>query len=599
MPERLSSRTMLHSGVGLVLLSGLLIVGPVLWGRPNLARQLVEQNTELDSITNTVNDIHNAVDSLREAFGAERDYLLTGESRSREAFEGLEGTARSAIIKLRDNPDLALSARLDTLVNQQLADLVEAVALQDAGRHDDAVAASHIGVRYQIAAEIDSISQSRISVEQARNRDIVDQIRAITERSEQFAGISFTLAGACFVFGCIALVGYQSRHLANEAALRIARDAALQASVVRARFIATASHDLRQPLHAISMFVGVLRRLSHDATVLDVVENIRIAVASMQRMFAALLDQARLDAGAIKIERRSVALQEMFAALAVEFAGTAAERGLSLQIQPTSCCVMTDPAMLEIILRNLIGNAVKFTDRGWVGVISRHRGAVVDIIVFDTGIGIAAEDQEAIFSQFARVTQAGGAREGLGLGLSIVRRIADLLEVPLALDSQHGHGSRFTLSLPAAAPPEGDEPSVPVPVPSLKGYCILVLDDHASARRAVALAIETMGAKALEVDSSSEALRLLAAMAPHMPDAAVVDHDIGGGQTGPEFLDAYAAQHDKAMPALILTGSTDTPTLALLAAGGRPWLIKPVDLDALSFALAALVDSGSGAGRPS
>jgi CheY-like chemotaxis protein/anti-sigma regulatory factor (Ser/Thr protein kinase) len=338
------------------------------------------------------------------------------------------------------------------------------------------------------------------------------------------------------------------------------------------------------------MFVGVLRRRIRDPVILSIVENVATAVASMQRMFAALLDVARLDAGAVAIERRTVALRDVFSGLEVEFTASAAAKKLSLQILPTSLSVATDPALLETILRNLLSNAVKFTDSGWVGVATRRRGSLVDIIVFDTGLGIAAADQPKIFGQFERLTHPGGSREGLGLGLAIVQRMADLLGVTVTLESQPGNGSQFTLSLPFAEQAEAAvrDPAGPKPE-ELNGYRILVLDDNPDARMAIALAIGTLGAVPLEAASAEAALSLLAAMAPDAPRAAVVDHDLGGGRTGPDFLDAYAVRNGKTLPAVIVTGATQASTLASLAAGGRPWLIKPVDLDVLRMALSRLI----------
>jgi CheY-like chemotaxis protein/anti-sigma regulatory factor (Ser/Thr protein kinase) len=384
-------------------------------------------------------------------------------------------------------------------------------------------------------------------------------------------------------------MAYLRRHVTAETELRAGRDAARAASLLKTSFVATISHDLRQPLHAISMFIGVLRRRTKDPAILSVVGNIATAVASMQRMFAALLDVARLDAGAIEIEPSTVPLAEVFKSLEVEFAASAAAKGLSLQIQPTTLSVATDPALLETILRNLLTNAVKFTDRGWVGIATRRRLETVEIIVFDTGIGIAAEDQKTIFGQFERLAQPGGTREGLGLGLSIVERTADLLSATVTLESRPGHGSQFTLSLPFAEPEQATAVLPVVREIELRSHRILVLDDHPDARKAVALAIETLGAIPMEAASPDDARRLLEEMAPEVPWAAVIDHDLGGDQTGPEFLDAYAASSGHALPAVIITGSTDVMTLAGLAASGRPWLIKPIELNTLCLALSRLV----------
>ena len=278
----------------------------------------------------------------------------------------------------------------------------------------------------------------------------------------------------------------------------------------------------------------------------------------------------------------------MLDTLSVEFAGSAASKGLSLEIHPTSLSVVTDSALLETILRNLLGNAIKFTDRGRVGILTRQRAGLAEIVVFDTGIGIDAQHQTMIFGQFERVRQHSSAREGLGLGLSIVQRMAELLDMKVGLQSTVGRGSEFTLTLRLAtlAPPSND--AAQAPELNLSGQSILVLDDHQEACRAIALAIETLGGVCLKAASPDAAFDLLARMAPAKPHAAIVDHDLGWKQTGPDFLNTYAARYGRELPAVIVTGSTDASTLARLANAGRPWLIKPVDLDALRRVLSEI-----------
>jgi signal transduction histidine kinase len=591
-PQRATSNGLACGGTALLFLAGMLIVGPVLWGRPALTTRQAMDNAELDRIIDTVNLVRGAVDTMRETRTAELDYLLTGRRQERAAYDNLVLEAHKSIVELHaSTAETGSWGRFDPLTDRLLAGLARGASLQDAGRHDEAVAASDIPASRLLIAGIDAITLARVEALRQRSLDIANEIRTSSQLSDQFALISFCLAGVSFALGCIALGFYLRRHSAEEAALRFGRDAALEASILKTRFVATASHDLRQPLHAISMFVGVLRRRSSDTGIVEVVENIATAVASMQRMFASLLDVARLDAYAFKIERRAIALRDLFGTLEVEFATAAEAKGLSLQIQPTSFSVSTDSAMLETILRNLLANAVKFTDRGWVGVATRRNGAEVDIIVFDTGIGIALEDQSKIFGQFERLSHPGGAREGLGLGLSIVQWTANLLGVTVSLESRPGHGTQFTLSLPYAEPEQATTLDPAGSGLDLRGHSILILDDHSGACGAIALAIETLGGVPLGASSPDAALDLLAAMAPETPYAAVVDHDLGNRQTGPDFLDAYAARNGYVLPAVIITGSTEASTLASLAAGGRPWLIKPVDLEAFRLVLSGLVGS--------
>jgi signal transduction histidine kinase/CheY-like chemotaxis protein len=589
MPQRATSRGLLFAGVTLIVVSGALAVSPVLLGRPNMAKRLVVQNIELGRVAERVNRIRDVTDELLEARGAGRAYLLTGSPKDRAVYQNQVTETRASLASLTATSlHPPVWAEFDGMADRLLTSLARGVALQDAGQHDAAVVAIQIDASRDLVAAIKKIADERLDTLYGRYRIAIDDIRDASDYSDRFARVVFCLAGASFALGTIALAAYLRRRIAAEAELRAGRDAARAASLLKTSFVATVSHDLRQPLHAISMFIGVLRRRSDDPKILMVVENIATAVASMQRMFAALLDVARLDARAIEIEPRTVDLREVFDGLEVEFAASAAAKGLALQFQPTSLCVATDPALLETILRNLLTNAVKFTDRGWVGIATRRRLEQVEIIVFDTGIGIAAEDQRTIFGQFERLAQPGGAREGLGLGLSIVQRTADLLGATVTLESEPGHGSRFILSLPHAEPEQPAAAERAARELELHGHRILVLDDHPDARKAVALAIETLGGVPMEAASPDEARRLLAEMEPARPWAAVVDHDLGGEQTGPRFLDAYAADAGHALPAVVITGSTDASTLASLAASGRPWLIKPIDLNTLCLALSRL-----------
>lgn len=598
MPERATSRGLLFGGAALVMVAAALMAIPVLRDRAEAAHAQLAGNDELQRLAAAVIGVRDALDSLHEARAAQRDYLVSGAAADRAEYAARVETARERVARLGIAALPGLDwERFSALTVRLLRALDDGVALRDAREVAAAVAASRIGEGRALMDEVDGIVHAGVRGLQERQAAVMDGMLEAGDAGEQFGRALFAAGGVCFALGGIALLAYQRRRTLAERRLRSGRDAALAASQLKTRFVATASHDLRQPLHAISMFVGVLRRRAADPAMREVVENMATAVASMQRMFAALLDVARLDAGAIQPVAGLVRLQELYDALKVEFAPTAAARGLSLQIAPTQLAVSSDAALLETILRNLLSNAVKFCDSGAVGIVSRRQGAAVDITVFDTGIGIAPDDQQRVFEQFERALPAGAAREGLGLGLSIVRRMAELLGTRVTLASQPGLGSRFTLSLPHAA-----ASSVP-PRPAarraeLEGARILVLDDHDEARRAIALAVAALGGVASEAGSAAAARGLAAALPPGALRAAIVDHDLGGGATGPQFLDEWRAAGGPDLPAVVVTGSTDAATLAGLRAAGRPWLIKPVDLDVLGPLLARLVAGAREAAPP-
>jgi len=233
-----------------------------------------------------------------------------------------------------------------------------------------------------------------------------------------------------------------------------ARATAESANRAKSQFLAAASHDLRQPLHAMGLFSAALAAKARDPEVKPLVASIRGSVEALESLFAQLLDLTRLDAGALSPERGAFALAPLFARLEADFAPQAAAHGLALRVVPTACCVDSDPVLLERILRNLVANALRYTQAGGVLLGARRRGANVRIDVVDTGVGIAPADRDRVFDEFVQIGSAprrDGGR-GMGLGLAIVRRLTALLAHPLELASNPGHGSRFSLAVPRAAP---------------------------------------------------------------------------------------------------------------------------------------------------
>ena len=232
-----------------------------------------------------------------------------------------------------------------------------------------------------------------------------------------------------------------------------AQAAAETANRAKSQFLAAASHDLRQPLHAMGLFAAALAARAREPELKPLVASIHASVDALESLFAQLLDLSRLDAGGLTPERAVTPLQPMFARLAGDFAPQAAAHGLSLSLVPTTLAVDSDPVLLERILRNLVANALRYTRAGGVVVGARRRGGAVRIDVVDTGIGIAPEFHERIFDEFVQAgaapkSHAGG--RGMGLGLAIVRRLAALLHHTLELSSVPERGSRFSVTAPRA-----------------------------------------------------------------------------------------------------------------------------------------------------
>ena len=243
--------------------------------------------------------------------------------------------------------------------------------------------------------------------------------------------------------------------------VRAARDLATRASEAKSRFLATASHDLRQPLQTLEMLNGSLRRLPASAATADAVAQQQAAIGTMSRLLSALLDISKLESGAIRPEPADFAVGAMFEDLLRAFAASAADKGLRLQIEAGEEIAHSDPSLIEQLLRNLVTNAIKYTQRGCVSLrCVRASEDTLRLEVRDTGIGIPAAQIQYIYDEFYQVdVPSNSSREGYGLGLSIVQRIVRLLNLTMQVQSEVGKGSVFALHVPAGLRPAGACPS--------------------------------------------------------------------------------------------------------------------------------------------
>jgi signal transduction histidine kinase/CheY-like chemotaxis protein len=372
------------------------------------------------------------------------------------------------------------------------------------------------------------------------------------------------------------------------AELAAARDAAVSATQAKSRFLAAASHDLRQPLHALSLFSRALARRVTDRTQVELVGNIETTLGSVRAMFDTLLDVSKLDAGIVVPEPTVFTLEEVFERLKPSLGAHAKALGLELRVVASSVAVMSDPTLVETMLRNLVDNALKFSAGCGAGrrvlLGARRRGDAVAIEVHDRGPGISPERHRRIFEEFERTTQAGRkANDGLGLGLAIVRRLAALLSIRVELASELGRGSVFRLVLPVetrriVSPAAGD------PV-SLKGRNILLVDDDPAIGAAVTRLLDDAGARVSVAASSAEA----DAARTEGIDLALVDLALGDGVDGLSLAQRWRNGSVRPLPVLIVTGSTDTPTLTRLRDSGLSWLTKPVDGDVLKREIARML----------
>lgn len=382
-----------------------------------------------------------------------------------------------------------------------------------------------------------------------------------------------------------------SELLLRNTALTLAREAAEAATAAKSRFLAAASHDLRQPLHAMTLFSRALSRRVSGEEAPRLVEQLELALVSLKGMFDSLLNISRLDAGLIEPSFALVSVREVLERISEAFRAEAESRGLQFKCRALEATIATDPALLETMLRNLVANALKFTRSGGVLLAAHRRGGQVAFEIWDTGAGISADQQDRIFGEFERARQdASGPNEGLGLGLSIVRRYAGLLGIEVKLASRLGKGTAITLLMPDAGT-EFARPALSPPLAAgtatlLPGMHVLLLDDDPMILAAMARELEDRGCAATSFASEGEART--AVLDGLRADVAIVDFNLGEDVTGIDVLARLEQVHGP-LPALILTGGTDSDTLSALVATGRPWLIKPADPEDVARELKILV----------
>jgi len=367
------------------------------------------------------------------------------------------------------------------------------------------------------------------------------------------------------------------------------------ANAAKTRFLAAASHDMRQPVVTIGLLLGLLREQLSAAPLRAMVDRIHEAAASMELLLKGLMDLSRLESGTVRPRLQAVPLAPLFEAIDLHHQTAAAAKNLRLRFRAGSLAVSADPVLLDQIVRNLVDNAVRYTDRGGVLVSARlRRPDTVLLQVWDSGRGIAPESQALVFEEFVQLDNPGRDRhKGLGLGLAIVQRSVRLLGRRVALRSSPGRGSCFSLELPlvAHAAPVAVAPAIPS-LP-LSGLLVWLIEDDAAVREALASRLQHWGARVLPLASRADVRRRLADEQP-LPALIVSDQRLPDG-TGVECVALIRLQAERALPAVIVTGDTAPADMALLAASGLPVLHKPFGAEALLSLLHQALRAEAGA----
>jgi len=378
-----------------------------------------------------------------------------------------------------------------------------------------------------------------------------------------------------------------SAHLATETRMREAQLTADRANAAKGRFLATASHDLRQPLQSLALLTGTLQRMVSDADVRAVLTQQSQAITTMSGLLNALLDISKLESGAVQPKLCDFALSSLLNELKHEFLPMAQERGLDLHIDDCADWIHSDPALLGQILRNLLSNAIKFTRSGSVQLQCVVQAGTLRIQVVDTGIGIPAEHMDAICDEFYQVdSDPQTMRQGYGLGLSIVRQVARLLRTRLEINSTPGRGSMFAFQLPRAsagldAARSSSEPTgivQPAPV-ATPGQRILLVEDDASVRDATRLLLSIEGFAVTAVASPVEALEWCDSHS--LPDLIISDYHLSGTLSGLELIRSLRARQQRHCPAILMSGDTSAALRGLQDPADVVLLAKPIPPDLL------------------
>jgi signal transduction histidine kinase/CheY-like chemotaxis protein len=386
----------------------------------------------------------------------------------------------------------------------------------------------------------------------------------------------------------VAGLGLQFANLDLAEDLRVQKELAEQANLAKSQFLAAVSHDLRQPVHALGLFIGALRNRKMDEEAHRLVNFIDSSVMAMGELFTSLLDISKLDAGAVQPRFEPIALAPLLDRLCREHADEAEAKGVALRCRRRSLSIHSDAVLLERVIRNIISNAVRYTDAGGVLVGCRARNGVVSIEVWDTGCGIPAHQNELIFREFYQIGNPERDRsKGVGLGLAIVKRTAALIGAELSFRSEVGRGSVFRLSVARSEsdPAQAADPTAPF---APNGALIFVIDDDLAIQQAMYSLLTSWGHR-VAVAASGEEAALRAMEHLGAPDLIICDYRLRDQETGVAAIRRLHQHFDPSIPAILITGDTAPARIAEAQASGFALLHKPLSNSRLRAAIGNLL----------
>ncbi len=374
-----------------------------------------------------------------------------------------------------------------------------------------------------------------------------------------------------------------------------ARQVAERAQKANTAFLAAASHDLRQPVQALSLLNGALRRTVKDERAREMIDHQEHSLTAMTNLLNSLLDISRLDAGVVTPDIEEFPMQRVIDRLSAEFGRQASHKGLEFSSEPCAVTVRSDPNLLSEIIQNLVSNAIRYTEKGSVKMVCDCAGEMCRLQVVDTGIGIEEDQLEAIFKEFHQTKTPGSSTEGFGLGLAIVRRLADLLEHDIGVESQPGKGSTFRVLVPivaAAQHPHGEDHVVEATEESAGVGTIILIEDDVKVANAWGMLLESEGYRVATAKSATEANAILGHL-DTVPSLIISDFHLLDGSTGVEAVQGIRKFYGVNIPAFIVSGDTSKVVKDARPVDNCTLMSKPVNTSRLLAAAHVATKTGT------
>ncbi len=505
--------------------------------------------------------------NLGHAFDEMADAIARSEQTARENSDILEKFMASypdeLFVKRRDGVILRANEACRE-VNQWPTDVV--------GERDIDIAPAHLR-ELVLKAREEVIATGMVVI---RDLEFENAASGDTRYYQTLYAPLFDESGGVFAIAGISRDMTAMRRAAAE--LTAAKDRAEIADSSKTRFLAAAAHDLRQPLQAAVLYSEIVGSLvSQPAEAADAITKCCRALTDTSRLLDSLLDVSRLDSGVIEVQRSSFPVQALLDEVAASSCHAAAEKGITIRVVPTRAMVSSDQILLGRMLRNLVENAVRYTAEGGITISCEVRGEELAIEVRDTGIGIAPADLERIFEEFQQLHNPERDRgQGLGLGLSIVRRLSHLLGHPLTVTSEPGKGSSFVVGVAYAGEARTAAAGQVTPDPAKpgKGRRVVLVDDDVLILSSLELVLGACGFRVLAASDGDQAIAMLDA--DHVPDVIVADYRLRGGVIGTDVIKRIRAHLGSRTPALVLTGEMGGDPRGEAQKIGVDVLIKPV-----------------------